>query len=292
MTLSGVLSSPFQRRTFLLVTGLLLAAVFIAVFAISYYAPNTPIWMALNSLLIAVGASGVFSVLAALYVRYFFVDPNDIAATSILLPEDIGQALRTIAAKAVDYKIFVRTGRHFRAEILPMLVNRAREIRTPIRVEVILLDFRDSVLCQKYANYRKDSSFDRQVWDTPYVQKEIVATVLALIRASRENPSLVDIHVFLSKRLSTFRIEGSSDEILVTREDPKDTASRYCRTHRDFGAFVTEFIWIRDEAYCVKKDEATELPPTLREMFGESPELATLEINAKEAIDSPSPYVR
>jgi len=62
---------------------------------------------------------------------------------------------------------------------------------------------------------------------------------------------LVGIDLFLSKRLSTFRIEGSSDEILVTREDPKDTASRYLRSHRDFAAFATEFSWIRDEAFPV-----------------------------------------
>jgi len=220
------------------------------------------------------------------------MDPNDIAAKSILLPEDIGQALRSIAMEATDYKIFVRTGRHFRAEILPLLVKQAREIRRPIRVEVVLLDIRDEDVCERYANYRKTSSFDRHLWETCYVKREILATILALIRASRENRGLIDAHLFLSRRLSTFRIEGSADEILVTREDPKDTAARYHRTHRDFAAFVTEFSWIRDEAFRVVKEDTGVLPDKLLAMFGKDTEFLSLEASAAQASNSPSPYVR
>ena len=264
----------------------------IGIFAISYFAPSTPFWNALNNLLTSVIASGVFALVSGLYISYFFVDPTDIAAKSTLLAEDIGRTLRAIASRAADYKIFVRTGRHFRAEILPMLIKQARENRRPIRVEVILLDLRDPGVCDRYADYRKASSFDRQLWDRPYVQKEILATILTLTRASHENRGLVDIHLFLSKRLSTFRIEGSSDEILVTREDPKDAASRYFRNHSDFAAFVTEFGWIRDEAFRVAKDEAGVLPATHQAMFGENAEISNLEFSAAEASSSPSPYAR
>jgi hypothetical protein len=154
-----------------------------------------------------------------------------------------------------------------------------------------LLDFRDNDICAKYANYRKASSFDRHLWDTPYVQQEVLATILALVRAFHNNRDLLEIDLFLSKRLSTFRIEGSSDEILVTREDPKDTASRYSSTHRDFSAFVMEFCWIRDEAYRVN-DGRGELPSTLCEMFADSDVVAKLEKSAARATSSPSPYVR
>jgi len=292
MSVSGILSSPSQRRSFLLASGVVLLISIIAILAISYFAPGTPVWSALNSLLISVVASGVFALVSGLYISYFFVDPNAIAAKSILLPEDIGQFLQDIAKKAADYKIFVRTGRHFRAEVLPILVKQAREKRRPIRVDVVLLDFRNTGVCERYANYRKASSFDRNLWDTNYVKKEVLATILALIRDSHANPGLIEIHLFLSKRLSTFRIEGSSDEILVTREDPKDMASRYSRTHRDFAAFVTEFSWIRDEAHRVAKEETGILPATLLAMFGENAEIANLENSAAQAATSPSPYVR
>jgi hypothetical protein len=201
--------------------------------------------------------------------------------------------LESIAKRASDYKIFVRTGRHFRAEILPIIVKRARKARHPIQIDVILIDFRDENVCEKYANYRKVASFDRQLWDSSYVRREVLATILELIRVSRENPGLVDIQLFLSKRLSTFRIEGSSNEILVTREDPKDTAAHYSKDHRDFSAFVTEFGWIRDEAYRVEKDVSQVLPATLDAMFGENAGITDQEKqSAEEATKSPSPYVR
>lgn len=292
MNLTGILSSPSQRRTFLLATGSVLVICVIAILAIAYFAPNTPTWNAINSLFISVVASGAFALVSGLSISYFFVDPNDIAAKSTLLPEDIGQTLLAIADKAADYKIFVRTGRHFRASVLPVLIGQSVKARRPIRVEAILLDFRDSDVCERYANYRKAASFDRQTWDTCYVKKEILATILALIRASHDHRGFIEIELFLSKRLSNFRIEGSSDEILVTREDPKDTASRYSRAHRDFAAFVVEFGWIRDEAYRVSKDETGVLPATLLAMFGENAEIASLESSASQAVSSPSPYVR
>ncbi|CAJ92026.1 Hypothetical protein H16_A0879 [Cupriavidus necator H16] len=262
------------------------------VFAIAFYAPNTAVWNAANSLFISIVAGGVFALASGLYILYFFVDPNDMAATAILLPQDIGQALEDIANKATDYKIFVRTGRHFRAEILPLLVKQARRNRLPIRVEIILLDFRDDTLCTKYASYRKTSSFDRQAWSARYVQQEVLATILKVIEVSRDNRGLVDIQLFLSKRLSTFRIEGSSDEILVTREDPKDTAARYLRSHRDFSAFVNELSWIRDDAYRIAANDDGALPTTLAAMFGDDAPIADIEAQAARAMTSASPYVR
>lgn len=175
MSLSGILSSPSQRRSFLFLSGLLLLGGVLGILAIALWAPSTAVWTTLNSLFISIVAGGVFALASGLYLLYFFVDPNDLVATTALLPKDIGQALENIAKKATDYKIFVRTGRHFRAEILPLLEKQARQNRLPIRVEVVLLDFRSETVCDKYATYRKASSFDRKTWDTRYVQQEVLA---------------------------------------------------------------------------------------------------------------------
>jgi hypothetical protein len=292
MSLSGILSSPSQRRSFLLLSVLLLGCGLVGILVIAFQAPNTPVWNALNSFFISVVAGGVFALTSGLYLLYFFEDPNDIAASSVLLPKDIGQTLEHIAKRAPDYKIFVRTGRHFRAEILPILAKQARHNRRRIRIEVVLLDFREEAICDKYATYRKVSSFDGKSWCVRYVQTEVLATILKLIDASREYCGLLDIRLFLSRRLSTFRIEGSSDEILVTREDPKDTASRYLRSHRDFPAFVNEFDWVRDEAHEVALKGNDGLPATLREMFEENALFTSLEKQAEQAMKSGSPYAR
>lgn len=292
MSLSGILSSPSQRRSFLLLSVLLLGCGLIGILAIASFAPNTPIWAAVNSFFISIVAGGVFALTSGLYLLCFFVDPNDIAASSVLLPKDIGQTLEDIAKRAPDYKIFVRTGRHFRAEILPILAKQARQNRLRIGIQVVLLDFRDETICEKYAAYRNASSFDGKLWCTRYVQLEVLATILKLIEASWENRGLLDINLFLSRRLSTFRIEGSSDEILVTREDPKDIASRYLRTHHDFPAFVNEFDWVRDEARAIALKGEDGVPATLLKMFGENALITSLEAQAIHATKSRSPYAR
>lgn len=292
MSLTGILSSPSQRRSFLLLSALLLVCGIAGILSIALYAPNTPVWNAVNSFFISVVAGGVFALASGLYLLYFFDDPNDIAASSILLPQDIGQTLEDIAKNAPDYKIFVRTGRHFRAEILPILAKQARQNRRRVRIEVVLLDLRDEAICGKYAIYRKISSFDGKSWSARYVQKEVLATILTVIAASRENSGLLDIRLFLSRRLSTFRIEGSSDEILVTREDPKDTASRYLRSHHDFPAFVNEFDWVRDEAHEVALEGDDELPARLNVMLDENVIIKSLMEEAVQAMKSESPYAR
>lgn len=281
MTLSGILSSPSQRRTFILISGITLLVSIISIFAITYYAPNTPAWSAANNLFISIVASGAFGLMSGLFIFYFFVDPTDLAAESALLAEDIGQALRSMATEATEYKIYVRTGRHFRSDILPTLIQQSREKRLPIRMEVILLDFCDQNICAKYAQYRQSSSFDHYLWNTHYVQKEVLATILALKRAKEDNPTFLDIKLYLSGRLSTFRIEGSADVVIVTREDPKDTAARYLRKHRNFAAFSTEFAWVRDEARHA----------TFSEILG-AIEISGLIVDAEQALKSRSPYAR
>jgi hypothetical protein len=292
MSLNGVLSSPSQRRRvlFLWIFVLAIGSGGVLLFAPS---PTTPArWTAAYNVFASLVGSGIFALVTGVFGFYFLSDPNELAATSVLLPEDIGQALLDMARSATSYSISVRTGRHFRAEILPVLVKQARLKRQPIKLEVVLLDFRDTVLCDKYATYRKTSSFDSKSWDIQYVQTEVLATIRKIIDVSQDNRGLVTIDLYLSKRLSTFRIEGSPDEILVTREDPKDTAQRYRRDHRDFPAFVNEFKWIREEACRIKPLNDGGFPATLRDMFGGDSLVAGLEEKAEKAVESESPYAR
>ncbi|MER9560672.1 hypothetical protein [Mesorhizobium sp. M0571] len=292
MSLSGIFSSRHQRRTFLLASTLIIVVALALVWAIYFFSPETRGWNALISLLISVVASAVFAFVSAIYISYFFLDPSEIEAKTLLLPQDIGQALRDVAMNAPNYKIYARTGRHFRAEILPILIEKARRDRHPIEIEVILLDFQDTDICKKYAAFRKTASFDHQLWDRAYVQKEVMATILALTAAANEHAALIQVELFLSSRLSTFRIEGSSQEIIVTREDPKDMAARYLYSHRDHPAFVTEFNWVRDAATPVRKGKGCSLPATLTEMFGKHALIAELEEQATKALVAKSPYAR
>lgn len=291
MTLSGILSSPSQKRIFLFTSLIVLTISIFGVFLIAILAPSTPIWSAFSSLLISVVASGAFALMSGLYLTYLFVDPNDLATKSAVLPQDIGTTLERMASNATNYSIFVRTGRHFRSSILPILVKQARHSRSKMHIRVALLDLRDEAACNRYANFRRASSFDQKLWSIEYVRTEVLATILALIKASLETPDLIKIEIFLTKRLSTFRIEGTADELLVTREDPKDNAMRYKRRDRDYSAFSTELDWICDDAFRVENQNDGTLPSAIASIFDDEA-IIRLETTATSSLASPSPYVR
>jgi steroid 5-alpha reductase family enzyme len=66
MSLSGILTSPSQRRTFLLISALIIVIAVIVIWLISKFAPDTRGWDALFSLLISMLASGVFALVSGL----------------------------------------------------------------------------------------------------------------------------------------------------------------------------------------------------------------------------------
>lgn len=283
MSTRGILSSPYQRRV--IVTFSLVAIVVLLLFVIlvNDLTPETRAWKLVSDILVALTMSAMFALLSA-GLLHFFTDPSEVEASTQLLPGDIDGALDALARSAADYILYVRTGRHFRAKVLPLLIEKANAGRRHIKIEVVLLDFREAELCQQYASYRN--------WSLEYVQTEIMSTILKLIEASVAT-SFVNIDLYLSKRLSTFRLDGTTDEIIITREDRGDYASRYKRSDPYFAAFDNEFSWVKAEASHVKKAPgATTLPPTLREMLGDLPVIRSLLEAAIQAKSEPSPYAR
>ena len=293
MSLRGLFASPSQRRAFLLTSGVTILSLILLILLLSLQTPDTRAWNLVIGALTALASSSFFAVATGLYITYCFDDPFELASANRLLSRDIGTALNEMARSAVEYKLMVRTGRHFRAEVLPVLVSNAIRLRRPVTIEAILLDFRDGEICDKYASYRRSSSFDRQHWSRRYVQKEVLATILKLIEAQRDHRALLRINLYLSARLSTFRFDGSHDQIIVTREDPKDIASCYRSSDSHFSAYVNEFIWMREDAFNVKELPTTESPiAALQEMFDTWELTPELEKDVRAAMNEPSPYVR
>jgi hypothetical protein len=292
MDFTTILNSRSQRRAFLLATGFVLVTGVALALLLATYAPSTPVWNALVGISGSVAAGGVFALLSGLYLWYFFADPNELSAQSYIFPKDIAENLEAIAKAATEYKIFVRTGRHFRAKILPILIDQTQASRSPIHLEIVLLDFRDSDLCERYARYRQAASFDRQAWSADYVRTEVLATILAALRASNENSGLIRADLYLSRRLSTFRIEGSADALMITREDPKDAAFKYQRGQTEFAAYRAEFSWVLDEAQRIAGSTTDALPTSLGALFGEHIVTAKQEVAAARVVGARSPYVR
>jgi Zn-dependent protease with chaperone function len=287
MSVPGIMSSQFQRRLLFFFTLAIIAASCLLLYLIYAATADSRGWNLIIGLLSGVIGSAIFALLSAFFIYYFFTDPFAADAASQLLPEDIAASLKVMANTATEYKLYVRTGRHFRSVILPLLVQRSQQRRMPISIEVVLLDCRDTELCEKYAGYRRASSFDRNTWDLPYVQIEIIATILALLEAASDN---IRIDLYLSKRLSTFRLDGTSDEVIVTRENPRDDASRYRRSHQRFAAYQQEFLWVKQDASKVDLKGDASLRAAFENTFTHAAKTHQLLDRALAAMSERSPY--
>ncbi|MCA4964082.1 hypothetical protein [Pseudomonas sp. Y24-6] len=288
---AGLFTSRSQRRLFLTLSCALILISLCVALSIAYWAQATPFWGTLNNFLISIVASGAFAVFSVLFID-FFADPVQEHDKIVVLPQDIGMHLSRIAGEATDYRVYVRTGRYFRSAVLPKLLDRARTSRRKIRVEIVLLDFRNEEVCKRYSEYRSSASFDTTLWGIEYIQTEILATALGIAKQAIENPTLLEAHLFLSCRLSTTRIEGSADEILITREDPKDFAYRFHKSHRDHSAYLTEFEWIRDSASAIALPKVPVSGSLCEAVFGQDALALRLESAAIAAATSKPPYGR
>ncbi|WP_338443891.1 hypothetical protein QCL51_17840 [Pseudomonas sp. LTR0] len=292
VSLSGIFSSRYQRRQFLGASFLAIGVSCAIIMLIAYFKHDQPMWEAFNNFFISIVASGTFAIISTFCLSYF-TDPRVARLETLILPQDVTENLHRLASGAHDYRIYVRTGRQFRAKALPTLVNHARESRQPIRLEVVLLDFRNIEVCQRYAEFRKSGSFDGKVWNREYVEQEILATIATLAQAVNLNRPFIELDLRLSSRLSVFRIEGNAHELMVTREDPKDYAYCYHHKHRDFSGVLTEFNWVKNEAEPIPVPITGDAAPSeiLTAMFGDQVS-SELRAEAVKAMKSPAPYAR
>lgn len=289
MALPGFMKSKSQRRLFVWFSLLLVIISLGAALAVAWGEPG-PKWLreTLNGLLLSLVASGVFAMVSMAYVA-LFLDPQQEEDSIVVLPQDLEGQMDRIATEARDYKIYVRTGRYFRSRTLPKLIERARSTRRPINIEVILLDFRDHQMCDLYARFRK-STFDGHLWSTESARADILATASALAQAALDNSSLVTASLYLSSRLSVFRIEGSADELLVTREGPKDFAYKFHDSHPDHAAYLTEFMWVRDTASRIDLPRTTPSGSLLAAMFDQEEVTPEVEQAVNVALARKAPY--
>jgi hypothetical protein len=290
MSIPGMMSSRHQRRLLFLGSTTLLVACCLGVFLLYHLAPDARWSNTLIGFLLSVISSATFALFAVFYMYYFFTDPLEIDAATKLVAQDIWSTLEATAEEATNYKIYVRTGRHFRAEVLPILARTAQRKRHPVSIEAVLLDLRDTNVCQRYAAYRSSASFDRKVWSIDYVQREVLATILALSNAVSRSGGLLSVDLYLTKRLSTFRIEGGEDQLIVTREDPKDIALRYRREQDGFSAFLHEFDWVKQES--LKISLSGESAQAIGHALSAQPLVSCLWAAAEGAQEEGSPYAR
>ncbi|RKT83475.1 hypothetical protein SAMN05421805_10539 [Saccharopolyspora antimicrobica] len=154
------------------------------------------------------------------------------------------------------------TGTYLRAVTLPECVESARSAKRPLRMQVEIIDPTDELLCHEYARYRSSLSPgpDRtgEPWTVDRTRKESFATVLAACWY-RQRFNFLKVEVGLSKVMTTFRWDLSSEWVLLTQEDPAAPAMLFDKTRPHYRAYNRELMASFEQTRRVDLDRAREL---------------------------------
>lgn len=87
-------------------------------------------------------------------------------------------------------------------------------------VKITLIDPKNQLLCEEYANYRKSlkSSDGKSGWTVEKVQEEIIATIITALKYRYREP-LMSIQIHLMDHFSAFRLDISDKYVVITKED-------------------------------------------------------------------------
>lgn len=137
------------------------------------------------------------------------------------------------------------TGTYLRAVTLPECVANARRAKRPLRVQAEIIDPTDQALCKEYSQYRlsltpgPDRTGD--TWTLDRTRKEAFATILAACWY-RQRFTFLKIDVGLSKVMSTFRWDISSNWVIMTQEDAAAPALLFEKGKPHYRAYSRELM--------------------------------------------------
>ncbi|MFJ9785701.1 hypothetical protein ACIRSS_39440 [Amycolatopsis sp. NPDC101161] len=165
------------------------------------------------------------------------IETNLTRDSSVLLlatPADKQKTFDKAMASTNMWQFEGGTGSFTRSWTLPTLAARARETSTGAhwRVQLQILDPRNTTCCQRYAEYRaklsrRHGSPADTVWTTEYVQISCLATIFAAHWHQQHEFLVVEIRLKPDFRM--FRYDISSDWVIQTNEDVQFPAAGFPR---------------------------------------------------------------
>ena len=197
----------------------------------------------------------------------------DTSAVRQLSTLEVGQE-NAQARRHTDQWIFKGgTGTYLRAATLPECVEHARREQRPLRMQLEIIDPTDEALCTAYAQFRSSLSpgpdGTGETWTVLRTRKESFATVLAACWYRQRYPFLT-IEVGLSKVMSTFRWDLSSQNVIMTQDDPSHPALMFAKGKPYYRAYSRELVASFRQARRIDLDKASELQlsdePTVEEI--------------------------
>ncbi len=154
------------------------------------------------------------------------------------------------------------TGTYLRAVTIKECVENARRAKRPIRMQIEIIDPTDESVCHDYAQYRSSLAPgpDRtgETWTLDRTRKEAFATILAACWY-RQRFTFLKADVALSKVMTTFRWDLSSEWVIMTQEDPAAPAMLFEKSKPHYRAYSRELLASFEQARGVEIGRARDL---------------------------------
>lgn len=248
MFISQISESKYKKRQYFifLITAFIMLAVMktIAVYSLANYPDTISILILTLDNLIALTLSIFVASLA-----YIFFTPNNIREGDIhIVPSyDLESELEKIIEDTETYYYAGHTARWNRSVTLKKLKTKAKLKNTRIEISFIILDPSSEKVCLYYAEFghasRKNSS---QIDNVKNVKIELITTIL--ICAKYKIEPLLDIKIYLTDKVSLFRLDISDTGAILTKADPKEPALAFPKDTFFYRSYKEEFKVTRDQS--------------------------------------------
>jgi hypothetical protein len=224
MAIPDILTKRHNRRTFY---ALVLLSASLLVLVRYFVLPTVDPLLSLS--LTSLAARIVEALFASLIITFalgwfvFWMTPEVMsrAQVEVIEPRAIGTLLERALLQSSTWAYKGNAGRFLRTMTLPQMARGARNASLPRQVTALILDPTDEDACGGYSNYRRSllsAKSDGTEWTADRVRRELYATILAVAVIQRREP-LLQINLGLINRFSSFRLDLSSDYVLITKED-------------------------------------------------------------------------
>jgi hypothetical protein len=186
----------------------------------------------------------------------------DTSAVRLVNGPEVGQVHADAHRESEHWMFKGGTGTYLRAVTLKACVDNARRAKRPVRMQVEIIDPTNELLCSQYAQYRSSLTPgpDRtgEAWTPDRTRKEAFATILAACWY-RQRFTFLRIEVGLSKVMTTFRWDLSSQWVIMTQEDPAAPTMLFEKGRPHYRGYSRELVASFEQARPVPISQAKEL---------------------------------
>lgn len=259
MSLENILEKPQYRRSFFVILGLTLVVLaLLRRYVVGSYDAAAATW---TSLLTALVNGLMTSVIVTVGIGWtlFRLTPEVMrrAEVQVIAPGEISALLERALRSTTMWWYRGNCGRYFRSVALPEMARIARQQNRSAEVYAVLIDPTDAVVCERYAKYRGGlkSALPGPAWTKARVQKEALATVIAIL-ATKDAEPLLRIHLGLMRVFSSFRLDLSSECVLVTKESKQAPAVRCDQGSFFYDSYKDEIVLAYGQARQIHSDDS------------------------------------